>query len=59
LAQNFLTIDFEVIKSSFSFTLTLTKIIFCGSAGATVVRSILSRVANKQRFLAKNGHFKP
>jgi hypothetical protein len=37
LAQNFLSIDFKAVKSSFSFTLTLTKIIYCSSAGAMVV----------------------
>jgi hypothetical protein len=37
LAQNFLSIDFEAVKSSFSLALTLTKIIYRSSAGATVV----------------------
>jgi hypothetical protein len=37
LAQNFLSIDFEAVKSSFSLTLTLIKIFHCSSAGATVV----------------------
>jgi hypothetical protein len=37
LAQNFLSIDFEPVKSSFSLALTLTKIIYRSSAGATVV----------------------
>jgi hypothetical protein len=42
-----MSIDFEAVKSSFSFTLALTKIIYCSSACATI----------SHRFLAKNGNF--
>jgi hypothetical protein len=37
LAQNLLSIDFEAVKIRFSFTLTIAKIIYGSSAGATVV----------------------